>query len=136
MTEAGAEGILKDLARWRFGAILLERSGYQGLDAEALAQEVRAYRLAILWHGAPEFMQFDPAWLAATADISEGLLQAWKKNGSLQEAVERPQALAEAFLRRLESSGGIPEAMRRFAFGKLGKYGRRVQFLLCRLNES
>lgn len=53
MTEAEAEEILKDLARWRFGAILLERSGYQGLDAESLAQEVRAYRLAILWQGGP-----------------------------------------------------------------------------------
>ena len=123
------EGLLKDLARWDFGAILAKRAGLQGLEPKLLTLEVRAYRLAILRRQLPSPLFGDRAFVLEAAfegfDPDESWLccQAWLGR----------EASPGYFVERLSAKLALGEAeapLQRFALGKAHKYGLRVAYLL------
>jgi hypothetical protein len=137
VTEAQAEFLLRDLARWTFGEVLAQRADFRALSPEGLAAEVRAYRYGILCAAIRDEALRSRSLAEPLVGAAWDLMLEWSDLGlSLpwDEAAER--ALSAHFVARLEQKAPVSDAMRRFARGKAFKYGRRVSWLFEKMNAS
>ena len=134
-----AEFLLRDLARWVFGALLADKGAFAALSADELSAEVRAYRYGILCAILKDAPLRERALAEPIVAAPWELMQSWEAFGSaLQWAPDAELALAERFESRLKERQGdgteLSAAMRRFARGKAFKYGRRVLMLSERIH--
>jgi hypothetical protein len=122
-----AQFLLHDLARWTFGALLAEKADFHALPPELLSSEVRAFRYGILCAIWKDETLLERSIAEALVQAPWDLMQEWAKLGlELSWGRSAEERLAEHFIKRMESKGGVTQALRRFAKGKAFKYGRRV----------
>jgi hypothetical protein len=108
--------ILADLLRWQFGALLIQRAGWQAADPDRVTLAVQDYRRRILG-ACLRYSGLDPGALVGV----RGPAATW----------ETP--LVEEFMGQLGQIAPLGEAeikLRRFAHGQYFKYSRRVYHLM------
>ncbi len=125
--------LLKDLARWDFGVLLIRRAGLQGMDPGRLTLEVRCYRLAILRSFFPSPLFYDRDFVLSLAFSDLDGAEAWEACQAWEDPAPGAQGFPGRFMDRLRALAPLGPAeapLLRFAKGKDFKYGLRVRFLV------